>query len=131
MNISGFRCEKYFYFHKWELIFHPDFQLFHIGKSKNVNMLILYLKEKEEIYGQCFLYVHILNFDHVFIFCQILHEFKFLPGWDILDKLQSKLEVHGKTILEFKTNAGKEKLAPIKTKIMATTSDQERKCRYH
>ena len=69
-------------------------------------------------------------FHHVFIFCQILHEFKFLSGWGIVDKLQSKLEVYGKTILEFKTNSGKEKLAPIKTKIMATTSDQERKCRY-
>ena len=40
------------------------------------------------------------------------------------------MKAHGKTILEFKINAGKEKLAAIKTKIMATISEQERKSRY-
>ena len=98
------------------------FRYFTLGNAKNIIILILHLEEKEEIYGQCFPVRS--YFDHVFIFCQILQEFKRLTGWDVLDKLQSKLEVHGKTILEFKTNAGKEQLAP-----MATTSEQERKCR--
>ena len=126
MKNWGFRCEKLFYLPNGSKDFTQIFSYFTLGNAKNI-ILILYLEEKEEIYGQCFPVRS--YFDHVFIFCEILQEFKRLTGWDVLDKLQSKLEVHRKTILEFKTNAGKEQLAPIKTKIMANASEQERKCR--